>query len=265
MTRHIRHPHDDHAGESLCGVRLYNHDWAFTSLDHAYNTLNNDGTPVPCPACIAQALQTLRAALSTPAPAEALSNLEQATQAVNRQLGGKLYQHRKGGVYLAYQRRSVSIGHKAGEFIFSGIMGAPLILATDDIEEEEEIVCYRNVVTYDGYARPARLFDDGRFTPLTLAPAGLLARAQAAEAERDRLLRSDRFLGEPTVHETLEDAQASWERHQQDMRQERRERFERRIQAALEQNPAALTYATPHGLAAYLADALTGTGEANHE
>lgn len=73
MTRHIRHPHNDHAGESLCGVRLYNHDWAFTSLDHAYNTLNNDGAPVPCPACIAQALQTLRAALSTPTAPHALT------------------------------------------------------------------------------------------------------------------------------------------------------------------------------------------------
>lgn len=68
MTRHIRHPHDDHAGESLCGVRLYNYDWAFTSLDHAWNTLNNDSTPVPCSACITEAARVFKSALAQPQP-----------------------------------------------------------------------------------------------------------------------------------------------------------------------------------------------------
>lgn len=102
--------------------------------------------------------------------------LARATDAVNEMLRGKLWLHVKtGGVYLEYGRADTLFDKKAGDSLFSGIMGAPLIEATDDIEGGELFVRYRNVLTGEGWARPARLFDDGRFIPLTLAPAAILA------------------------------------------------------------------------------------------
>ncbi len=152
----------------------------------------------------------------TPAPAEALSILEQATRLMNRELRGKLYQHKNGGVYLEYSRRP-GFGQEAGELVFSGIMGAPLIQVTDDVIEDEEIVCYRDVLTGDGYARPARLFDDGRFVPLGLAPTtlSLLTRAERAEAElrlaNARLRRIEEIAGYCEQHKR--DYTADWNHH----------------------------------------------------
>ncbi len=152
----------------------------------------------------------------TPAPAEALSILEQATRLMNRELRGKLYQHKNGGVYLEYSRRP-GFGQEAGELVFSGIMGAPLIQVTDDVIEDEEIVCYRDVVTGDGYARPARLFDDGRFVSLGLAPTtlSLLTRTETAEAElrlaNARLRRITEIAGYCEQHRR--DYATDWNHH----------------------------------------------------
>lgn len=107
--------------------------------------------------------------------------LVQATDAVNEMLQGKLWLHVKtGGVYLEYDRGDTVFDEKAGGKLFGGRMCGPLIEATDDIEAGEEFVRYRNVLTGEGWARPARLFDDGRFIPLVLAPA---AHAEALERE----------------------------------------------------------------------------------
>lgn len=117
--------------------------------------------------------------------------LAQATDAVNEMLKGKLYQHVKtGGVYLEYGRGDHVFDKKPGDKLFSGIMGAPLIEATDDIPAGEMFVRYRNVLTGEGWARPARLFDDGRFIPLTLAPAALLA-AHAEALEREARMAAE--------------------------------------------------------------------------
>lgn len=91
-----------------------------------------------------------------------------------------------------------------------------------------------------------------------------LARAEAAEAERDRLLRSDRFLGEPTIHKTLEEAQAAVEvrRAAQRQRRERKEegdkhrrlspyvRDKETLQRGIEQTALAQTRAAMSSVAA---------------
>lgn len=126
--------------------------------------------------------------------------LAQATDAVNEMLRGKLWLHVKtGGVYLEYGRGDTVFDKKAGDRLFSGIMGAPLIEATDDIAAGEMFVRYRNVLTGEGWARPARLFDDGRFIPLVLAPAALLA------AHAEALEREARIMGHfQAAHDTLQ-------------------------------------------------------------
>lgn len=147
-------------------------------------------------------------------PAEALAEqerlLKQATDAVNEMLRGKLWLHVKtGGVYLEYGRGDTVFDKKAGDRLFSGIMGAPLIEATDDIPAGEMFVRYRNVLTGEGWARPARLFDDGRFIPLTLAPA---AHAEALEllrdcdTELDDLMRRVRRLAQDAPDDDTTDA-----------------------------------------------------------
>ena len=115
---------------------------------------------------------------------EQMRLLARATDAVNEMLRGKLWLHVKtGGVYLEYDRGDTVFDKKAGDKLFSGIMGAPLIEVTDDFPAGEMFVRYRNVLTGEGWARPARLFDDGRFIPLTLAPAALLTAQAPAGGE----------------------------------------------------------------------------------
>jgi hypothetical protein len=47
---HIRDTHMDHEGMSLCGRDVRN-EWAFTGIDHAFQTLRNESRLAPCKAC----------------------------------------------------------------------------------------------------------------------------------------------------------------------------------------------------------------------
>jgi len=56
-TVHIEHTAQ--RGLSLCGRRL-NIQFAFTGLDHAFNTIEQRGRLLACPECVERAVSTLK-------------------------------------------------------------------------------------------------------------------------------------------------------------------------------------------------------------
>ena len=125
-----------------------------------------------------------------PSPA-ALAEQKRALKQATEQLAeGSLWLHKKGCVYVEIER---TIGrHGApGEVCayWNGVDSQTMYpVLTDEVHDGEEVVIYRLLDGHQPYMRPARLFDDGRFIPLTLAPAALLAaHAELLEREAARL------------------------------------------------------------------------------
>ena len=118
-------------------------------------------------------------------PAESPDEQEHVLKQATEQLAqGPLWLHKKGNVYVELER-TIGRHGAAGEMCaYKNGVGSQTTypVLTDDVRDGEEVVIYRLLDDHQLYIRPARLFDDGRFTRLTLAPvAQPVASAQAKE------------------------------------------------------------------------------------
>ena len=108
----------------------------------------------------------LQAALADPTG----PHREAAFPVLVQTIGGPLYLHPKsGGVYLELLRRPAHAPLYQGEQVCLGseTTDAREAKVTDNVQPAEDVVFYRNVVTGQLFARPARLFDEpGRFVRL---------------------------------------------------------------------------------------------------
>lgn len=69
-------------------------------------------------------------------------------------------------LYVGAYRRKAWKNFKAGDRFAPKGSRLPGPLVTDPIKRNEEVVVYQDADTCEEYARPASMFDDGRFLPL---------------------------------------------------------------------------------------------------
>lgn len=58
--KHIRDPHADNEGKSICGADVANA-WCFTSIDHAFSSVRYGSRLLPCPDCARIVVRALSA------------------------------------------------------------------------------------------------------------------------------------------------------------------------------------------------------------